>query len=245
MYLARPVEVDASATAPVAGPKAPRLRRDVEEQAADSHVDLAGYDNSWYHPGRNRLVRMLWHVVNVLVFINPLMPYYKPKRFLLRLFGAKVGKGVVIKPNVNFKYPWNMTIGDHTWIGERSWFDSLDKIDIGAHVCISQGVYLCTGSHNWKDPSFGLILKPITIEDGAWVGCQSTVTCGVTIGSHSVVAAGSVASKDTPAYMICRGNPAEPIKQRDMNVDPATQVASPEYRLVFPKPGEQRHAAIG
>jgi len=77
---------------------------------------------------------------------------------------------VVFKPSINVKYPWKLEIGDHSWIGEGAWLDSLAPIRIGSNCCISQGVYFCTGNHDWTDPAFGLIVKPIVIEDGAWVG---------------------------------------------------------------------------
>ncbi|HEU4344424.1 MAG TPA: DapH/DapD/GlmU-related protein, partial [Candidatus Binatia bacterium] len=92
--------------------------------------------------------------------------------------------------------------------------DSLDKIKIGNNCCISQGTYFCTGNHDWTDPAFGLVVKPIVVEDGAWVGARATVLPGVTIASHSIVAAGTVISKDTEPYMIYSGNPPVAVKKR-------------------------------
>lgn len=177
-------------------------------------VDFAQYDNSWYNPGRGFLIRVLWHLINALFLQNPLNPSSALKVLLLRLFGAKIGQGVVVKPGVNIKYPWNLEIGDHSWIGENAWLDSLAQINIGGSVCISQGTYFCTGNHDWTDPAFGLVVKPIVVEDGAWVGARATVLPGVTIASHSIVAAGSVIGKDTTPYMIYSGNPAAAVKER-------------------------------
>ncbi len=94
-------------------------------------TDLSKYNNSWYQPGGNMLSRICWYFINILFFMNPLNPLSGLKVFLLRLFGAKVGKGVVIKPGVNIKYPWLLSIGDYTWIGERVWIDNLAKVTIG------------------------------------------------------------------------------------------------------------------
>jgi putative colanic acid biosynthesis acetyltransferase WcaF len=179
-----------------------------------SIVDLSKFNNSWYNPGRSFLVRSIWYFANALFLQCPLNMSSSLKVIVLQLFGAKVGVGVVIKPNINVKYPWNLEIGDYSWIGENTWLDSLAPISIGKNVCISQGVYFCTGNHDWNDPAFGLIVKPIVIEDGAWVGAQATVLPGVTVASHSVVTAGSVIAKDTQPYMIYAGNPAAKVNER-------------------------------
>lgn len=179
-----------------------------------SNVDLSKFNNSWFNPGMSLLTRTLWHFVNALFLQNPLNPSSKLKITILKMFGASIGSGVVVKPSINIKYPWNIKIGDNTWIGEGAWLDSLDKITIGKNCCISQGVYFCTGNHDWTDPTFGLIVKPISVEDGAWVGARATVLPGVTIGSHSIVSAGSSVSKNTEPNMIYVGNPAQPVKER-------------------------------
>jgi putative colanic acid biosynthesis acetyltransferase WcaF len=180
-------------------------------------VDLSTFNNSWYNPGRGFLVRTLWHFVNALFLQNPLNPSSRIKISILRLFGAKIGEGVVLKPSINVKYPWNLEIGNYTWIGENAWLDSLAPIRIGNNACISQGAYFCTGNHDWTDPAFGLVVKPIIIEDGAWVGARTTVLPGVTVKSHSVVAAGSVIGKDTEPNMVYAGNPAVKVKERTIN----------------------------
>lgn len=177
-------------------------------------VNLSLFNNSWYRPGRGVVIRTLWHFANALFLQCSLNPSSKLKIIILKLFGAKIGTGVVLKPSINIKYPWNLEVGDYTWIGEGTWLDSLDKIIIGNNCCLSQGVYFCTGNHDWTDPAFGLIVKPIIVEDGAWVGARATVLPGVTIGSHSIVSAGSSVSKDTEPYMIYVGNPAQPVKER-------------------------------
>lgn len=177
-------------------------------------VDLSKFDNSWYDPGRGFLIRTLWHFINALFLQSPLNPSSRLKVIVLRFYGAQIGQGVNLKPGINVKYPWYLEVGDHAWIGENAWLDSLAPIKIGAHACISQGVYCCTGNHDWSDPTFALVVKPIVIENGAWVGARAVILPGVTIASHSVVAAGSVLAKSTEPYTIYAGNPAVAVKKR-------------------------------
>lgn len=177
-------------------------------------VSLASFNNDRYNPGAGAIKRTLWYFVNVLFFINPLNPVSALKVWLLRLFGASVGKGVVIKPGVNIKYPWLLTIGDHVWVGEQVWIDNLAEVKLAANVTISQGAMLLTGSHDYKKTSFDLITGRIILEEGAWVGAKAIVCPGVTCGSHSVLAAGSVATSDLAPYTIYQGNPAAAKRKR-------------------------------
>lgn len=181
---------------------------------SQARTDLSAYNNDWYNPGASTLKRTLWYCVNASVFINPLNPVSSLKVKLLRLFGARVGKGVTLKPNINIKYPWLLEIGDHVWIGEGVWIDNLAPVSIGNHVCISQGALLLTGNHNYKKKTFDLMVGKITLADGAWIGAKSVVCPGVTCGSHSVLAVGSVAVKDLKPYFIHQGNPAVPVRER-------------------------------
>lgn len=170
-------------------------------------TDLSKFNNSWYQPG-NSIKRILWFGIGH-IFINSYFP--SPifiKIFILKLFGAKIAANVVIKPKVNIKYPWKLSIGQNSWIGEDVWIDNLDEITIGSDVCISQGAILQTGSHDFKSETFDLLIKPIILEDGVWICTKSIVCQGVRCFSHSVLGAGSVASKNLSAYSIYRGNPA-------------------------------------
>lgn len=176
-------------------------------------TDLSRYDNSWYQPG-NKLKRIFWYYVSIFFFQNNLFPFSSFKLFLLRSFGARVGKGVILKPNVLIKYPWNLTIGNHVWIGEKVWIDNLAPVVVGDNVCLSQEVYLLTGNHNFKLTTFDLIVKPITIEEGAWVGARAVVCPGVYCRSHSILTVGSIATADLSAYAIYQGNPAVKVKDR-------------------------------
>jgi len=124
-------------------------------------VRLADFDNAWYDPGRPLLVRLVWLAVNRIFFLTGFPWPYGVKRLILRLFGAEVGAGVVIKNRVNIKYPWNLRIGDHAWIGEAAWIDSLAKVSIGANACLSQGCTVETGNHDWSKPAFDLRVEPV------------------------------------------------------------------------------------
>lgn len=177
-------------------------------------TELKSYNNCCYKPGDSAAKRILWHYVNGLVFKTSLFPVYGFKIALLRAFGAQVGKGVTIKPNVNIKYPWNLVIGDYSWIGEEVWIDSLVMVTIGANACISQGAMILTGSHNYKKSKFDLITGAVVLEEGAWIGAKAIVNQGVTAGSHAVLTAGSVATKNLEAYSVYQGNPAVKIRDR-------------------------------
>ncbi len=179
-----------------------------------SKTDLNTFNNAWFKVGKPKLIVLIWYIVNASIFRSYLLPISGIKRIILRLFGAKVGRGVVIKPQVNIKYPWKLEIGENTWIGEDVWIDNLDQVTIGANVCISQGALLLSGNHDYRASSFDLIIKPIVLEEGVWIGAKSMVTQGVVCRSHSILSVNSVASKDLEANTIYRGNPAMEVKTR-------------------------------
>jgi putative colanic acid biosynthesis acetyltransferase WcaF len=133
---------------------------------------------------------------------------------LLRLFGAKVGKNVLIKPRVNIHFPWKLEIGSDVWIGEEVFILNFEKVKIGSNVCISQRAFLCGGNHDYKTPLMPYRNGTITLEDGSWVGAQCFVAPNVTIGVDCVVSACSVVTGDLPENSICTGNPAKAVKER-------------------------------
>ncbi|MDC1222245.1 WcaF family extracellular polysaccharide biosynthesis acetyltransferase [Salibacteraceae bacterium] len=180
-------------------------------------TDLSKFNNACYAPGRGSASRVAWYFVNRFVFNSYVLLPYAAKRSVLRAFGAKVGQNVIIKPNVNIKYPWNLEIGKNTWIGEGVWIDNLDQVNIGSNACISQGALILSGNHDYSKTTFDLIVKPIHIGDGAWIGAKSVVTQGVNIGNHAVLAVNSVASSDLEEYWIYRGNPCQKIKERHIS----------------------------
>ena len=176
-----------------------------------TRLDL--FDNSGYNPG-NMVARMLWVVASGL-FFQTWFPW--PSRLkvgLLRSFGGRVGRGLVIKPRVTIKYPWKLQVGDHVWIGENAWIDNLDRVVIGSHVCISQGALLLCGNHDYTKAAYDLMTEPIVLEDGVWIGAKSAVTPGVTCQSHAVLAAGSMATSDLEPYTVYQGCPAQAVKPR-------------------------------
>lgn len=176
-------------------------------------VLLAGFDNAWYKPG-SLAKRLTWLLVN-RVLLQTTFPWPSAlKRVALRLFGARVGAGVVIKNRVNVKYPWNLTIGDHAWIGEGAWIDSLAPVKIGANCCLSQGVMIETGNHDWSKASFDLVVKTVVLEDGAWAAVKSLLLPGSRLASHAILGAGSVLSGDTEPFGIYVGVPAAKVKER-------------------------------
>lgn len=176
-------------------------------------TDLSKFNNSWYNPG-NPFKRFFWYITNICFFQCPFFVFPSVKASILRLFGAKVGQGVNIKPSVNIKYPWKLSIGKNTWIGENVWIDNLDEVIIGDNVCISQGALILSGNHDYKKETFDLVVKKIILEDGVWIGAKAVVTQGIICSTHSILTVGSVASKNLEPYSIYRGNPAEKVKER-------------------------------
>ncbi|MBX7124419.1 MAG: WcaF family extracellular polysaccharide biosynthesis acetyltransferase, partial [Cyclobacteriaceae bacterium] len=164
--------------------------------------------------GSSWLKQLLWYFLNAWVLNAYWFPWSGGRVALLRLFGARIGQGVNIKPHVNIKYPWLLTIGDHSWIGENVWIDNLVPVTIGNHCCLSQGALLLTGNHDYHKTTFDLMTGSIVLEDGVWIGAQAVVTPGVTCHSHAVLAVGSVASTPLDAYTVYRGNPAVEVRQR-------------------------------
>jgi putative colanic acid biosynthesis acetyltransferase WcaF len=146
-------------------------------------LDLASFQRPTVVGNPSKLILALWYLVNAVVFrsgVVGLVPS-RIKVFLLRMFGAKVGSGVVIKPRVDVKSPWFLDVGDHVWIGERVWIDNHTTVAIGSNSCISQGAYIFTGNHDWNDPSFAFFCKPVVIGSGVWVTAFSRVAPGSTI----------------------------------------------------------------
>lgn len=176
------------------------------QQSAPLRLDR--YDNSDFDRGASRFKEALWILCKCIFFLNPFPWPSALRNFLLRLFGARLGQSVVIRSNVNITFPWRFTAGDHVWIGEEVLILSLAPVTIGSHVCISPRAFLCTGSHEWRSAAFDLVTEPITVEDHVWISAQSFVGAGVTIGSQSVLGAGTVLLRTVPAHSLVRGNPA-------------------------------------
>lgn len=176
-------------------------------------MNLKDYQAGDYQRGRSVLVEGIWLLVSAL-FISSWMPGSWHRRVLLKMFGARLGKNVVIKPRVRIKFPWKLVVGDYSWLGEDVWIDNLDKVTIGAHCCISQGTYLCTGSHRWDLKGFDLDTRAIQISDQCWVSAQSTIAPGTEMDQGSVLKLRSVAYGKLQAWSIYAGNPAIKISDR-------------------------------
>lgn len=152
----------------------------------------------------------------MLFFRSGLIPVSSVLVFILRLFGAKIGKDVRIKPYIYIHYPWKLTIGDHSWLAECR-IENLAAVIIGKNVCVSQNAMLLTGNHNYKSSDFDLITRPVVLEDGVWIGAKAVVCPGITAGSHSVLTVGSIATNNLETYSIYQGNPAVKVKDRVIN----------------------------
>jgi putative colanic acid biosynthesis acetyltransferase WcaF len=176
-------------------------------------VDLKNFNNDWYNPG-NKVKILLWFIVG-RIFLNTYLPIpVSLKLTILRLFGGKIGKGIMIKPKVNIKYPWFLEIKDYVWIGEKVWIDNFVQVTLESNVCISQEAMLLTGNHNYRKTSFDLMPAEIYIKQGAWIGAKTVVCPGVTVGENAILTVGSIATKDMETAGIYQGNPAILIKKR-------------------------------
>lgn len=175
--------------------------------------ELEAYNAGDFQRGRSRAIEALWCIVQAL-FLRSFVPGTAQRSAALRLFGARIGKGVVIKPGTRVKFPWKLEVGDHTWIGEDVWIDNLAFVKIGNNCCLSQGAYLCTGSHDWSKPSFDLIVKPIEIHDNAWIAARALVAPGTVVAQGAVVGLGSLAKGRLMEWSIYTGVPAKKVQDR-------------------------------
>jgi putative colanic acid biosynthesis acetyltransferase WcaF len=176
-------------------------------------INLSGYNTGDFQRGASPLKEAAWWLARALFFLTPL-PWPSALRVaLLRLFGATVGQGVVIRSGVNITFPWRFTAGNHVWIGEETLILTLAPVVIESNCCISQRAFLCTGSHDFSSPAFSLKTGPIRIREGSWVAAAAFIAPGVNVGPESMVAAGSVVLADVPARVIVRGNPASVVKE--------------------------------
>jgi putative colanic acid biosynthesis acetyltransferase WcaF len=164
--------------------------------------------------GRSAIVVQLWWLVQATAFRGSPQIAYGFRRWLLRCFGARIGRKVLLRPSVTVTYPWKVSIGDYAWIGDDVVLYSIGQIAIEPHAVVSQRSYLCAGDHDAALPDFPIRERAITIKAGAWVATDVFVGPGVTVGRNAVVGARSSVFKDVPAGMICHGNPCRPIRPR-------------------------------
>ncbi|AVQ00848.1 colanic acid biosynthesis acetyltransferase WcaF [Caulobacter segnis] len=176
--------------------------------------DLSRFELPAGFRGRSAITVQLWWLVQATAFAASPQFLYGWRRWLLRCFGARIGKNVLIRPSARITYPWKVTIGDRSWVGDRAELYSLGEIVIGQDAVVSQNSYLCTGSHDIRAVGFDIFAQSITVEDEAWVAADVFVHPGVTIARGSVVGARSVVTKSTRPYYVHTGSPATPVSPR-------------------------------
>lgn len=178
------------------------------------HLDQ--WDDSGFDYGKPAFFVFLWFLCQETIFRFSPIPLYGFRRWLVRLFGGKIGLGVILRPRARLHYPWRIEIGDYTSIGDDAWLYSIAPIKIGSQSVISQKSFLCTAGHNYEDPQFRTTAAPIVVGDGVWLAADVYVAQGVAIGDNAVVGARSSVFHDMPAGMICYGYPCKPVRKRHL-----------------------------
>lgn len=182
-----------------------------------SFMDLSKFKVDPAFRGRSAFVVQLWWLVQFFL-IHPSPQFmYGWRRFLWRLFGAQVGENVIIRPSARVTYPWKVSVGDSSWIGDHVELYSLGPITIGKNCVISQQSYLCAGTHDHTRLDFPLVAKPIIVEDEVWIATGCFIAPGVTLARGSILGARSVALENVPEATICVGHPAKPVKARPVS----------------------------
>ncbi len=176
--------------------------------------DLATFTMPGGFRGRSAVYVQIWWLVQSCLFKASPQICYGFRRWLLRRFGAKIGKGVLIRPTVEITYPWRLEIGDHSWIGDDVVLYSLGTIRIGSHAVVSQRSYICAADHNMKTTAFEIRAYPVTIEDEVWIATDVFVAPNVNVGRGTVVGARSSVFRDLPPGMVCCGSPCKPVATR-------------------------------
>ncbi len=160
-------------------------------------IKLAGFTGDGYDKGRGPVWQALW-VITSAVMVERIWCSSRLRVLLLRLFGAHIGKRVLVRHHVRVHWPWKLSVADDVLIGVDAWLLNLEPITIGSNVCISQGVFLCTGSHRFDSPTFEFDNGPIVVEDGVWIASRATVLRGVTVGRGSLIGAMALVSGSVP-----------------------------------------------
>ena len=164
--------------------------------------------------GGHRLGRACWQLCWLVLFRLSPRPCHAWRAWLLRRFGASIGRHCHIYPLARIWAPWNLVCQDHACVGDHAILYNQAMIRLGAHAVVSQGAHLCTGTHDYQSPGFDLVVRSIAVEDHAWLSAECFLLPGVTIGAGAVIGARAVVTKDMPAWMVCAGHPCVPIKPR-------------------------------
>lgn len=181
-------------------------------------IDLSRAGNADGIRTRSKITELLWYFTEMAVLYNPLVLSSRMRALALRMFGAQIGQGVVLRSRLRVKYPWKLAIGDHCWIGEDVWIHNQDEVRIGKHCVVSQGTFITTGSHDTRK-TMGLVTRPVVLEDGAWVTSRCIVLMGVTVGHNSIITPGSVVHKTVPPMGVYGGNPLKFIQERSIDLE--------------------------
>jgi putative colanic acid biosynthesis acetyltransferase WcaF len=184
------------------------------QRDSNSFQDLKSFKLPPGFRGRSAIMVQLWWMIQATLFRGSPQILYGFRRWLLRMFGAQIGVGVLIRPSATVTYPWKIKIGDYAWIGDDTVLYSLALISIGNNAVVSQKSYLCAGSHDYGSRAFDITSAPITIGDNAWIASDVFVAPGVTVGAGAVVGSRSSVFTNLPAMMICVGSPARPVRPR-------------------------------
>jgi putative colanic acid biosynthesis acetyltransferase WcaF len=176
-------------------------------------LDIAANRRSRKWSAKEQIGRLLWGIAHPLFVLSP-RPMWGWRRFILRLFGARVGRRVHIYPSARISIPWNLSIGEQSAIGDRAIIYALGPITIGDRATISQGAHLCAGTHDYRDPTMPLMKVPITIGDEAWICADAFIGPGVVVGSRTIVGARAVVMKSFGPGLVLGGNPAGILKRR-------------------------------
>ena len=180
-------------------------------------IDKRHFSKVGFTLGASKIKLIFWHLFNVLVFSNRFIHLPKIKPWILRLFGAHVGRNCVIMPDVYIKYPWKLKLGNYVSLGIGVFIDNYSRVEIGDHSTISQGAIIETGNHNYKSIGFDFMSESIVIEDGVWICLNCVVVAPAVIKSHSIILPHSVLTGETEPYGIYRGNLAIKIKERKLD----------------------------
>ena len=178
------------------------------------YQELKQFSLPQYFRGRSAITVQLWWLIQPTLFAMSPQFMYGWRRFLLRCFGANIGNNVIVRPTARITYPWKLSIGDFSWIGDHAELYTLGEIEIGSNVVISQKCYLCAASHDYQKPSFDIYAQKITIKDEAWLATDVFVAPGITIAKGAVIGARSTVLSNMPKGMVCVGYPTKPIKPR-------------------------------
>ena len=186
----------------------------VEPSASGIRVDREACPSP--HSTANKVGRLLWQTAWLLLFRPVPWFWHAPRRVLLRLFGARIGRGAQIMPSVRIWAPWNLVLGDHATVSHGVDLYNVARIEIGAHATISQRAFLCTATHDCDHPHMPLATAPVRIGAGAWVCAEAYVHPGVEIGTDAVAGVRAVVLHDVPPGQVVGGHPAKFLRMRNI-----------------------------